>query len=214
MNYPRDFPKQLQPPVDAALAEGEITFLELRKSPGYSSSREGALLLNYIKHVFVAFVHQACQAGREGTWTGERIRAAMHEFFQGLALQTYTQKHVGSMDSTSIGTFQYSAMRAMQNSEEWIEIQAALRDVAKLQETQPDENPKAELSHRPSLDYRLDQAIASLDITHEELARQIGIGKTTYFAVKRGGGKRSTQLKVEQHLRKLKESGQIRTKEN
>lgn len=54
-----------------------------------------------------------------------------------------------------------------------------------------------------SLAYRLDEAVACLDITHDEMARRIGIGKTTYFAVKGGGGKRSTQLRVEQYLCKL-----------
>jgi len=57
-----------------------------------------------------------------------------------------------------------------------------------------------------ALDLRLDRAIARLDITHAELARRMKIGKTTYFAVKGGGGKQSTKLKVEQFLDKLDKS--------
>jgi hypothetical protein len=38
------------------------------------------------------------------------------------------------------------------------------------------------------------------------LARRIGIGKTTYFAVKGGGGKMSTRLKVERYLQKVNKS--------
>jgi hypothetical protein len=57
-----------------------------------------------------------------------------------------------------------------------------------------------------TLSKQLDELIARLDITHDELARRIKIGKTTYFAVKAGGGKRSTRLKVEQYVKKLNES--------
>jgi len=52
----------------------------------------------------------------------------------------------------------------------------------------------------------LDELVARLDITHDELARRIGIGKTTYFEVKSGGGKRSTRLKVEQYVQKVNKS--------
>jgi DNA-binding XRE family transcriptional regulator len=58
----------------------------------------------------------------------------------------------------------------------------------------------------PVIAHRLDEAVARLDITHDELARRIGIGKTTYYAVRKGEGKRSTQLKVERYLDKLNKS--------
>ena len=73
----------------------------------------------------------------------------------------------------------------------------------------PADQPRGPLEAQPPLALRLDEAVARLDITHEELARRIGIGKTTYFAVKGGAGKRSARLKVERYLRKLNESEPI-----
>jgi hypothetical protein len=56
--------------------------------------------------------------------------------------------------------------------------------------------------HAPNLEELMERAAGEMDLNHSELARRIGIGKTTYFAVKGGGGKRSTRIKVERYLTK------------
>jgi hypothetical protein len=75
-----------------------------------------------------------------------------------------------------------------------------LTSLDKAQRTVPSDQTPEET---PSISHRLDEAIAILDITHDELALRMGIGKTTYFAVKAGRGKKSTQLRVAQYLKKL-----------
>jgi hypothetical protein len=80
------------------------------------------------------------------------------------------------------------------------------RRIAPLPKDKTEDQPGKTPGASSSLAHRLEEAVARLDITHDELARRIGIGKTTYYAVKGGGGKTSTQLKVEQYLHKLNES--------
>jgi hypothetical protein len=53
---------------------------------------------------------------------------------------------------------------------------------------------------------RLDKAVAVLGIRHDEMARRMGIPKTTYFAVKRGDGKTSTKFKMDAYLKNLNKS--------
>ena len=98
--------------------------------------------------------------------------------------------------------------RILMVAKEW--SMEARRHLASLGDTpHPTNQPSESATPTLSLAHRLDEAIARLDITHDELARRIGIGKTTYFAVKGGDGKRSTQLKVERYLKKLESSEPI-----
>ena len=53
-----------------------------------------------------------------------------------------------------------------------------------------------------SLSDRLDTLVAESDITHEALAHRMKLGKTAYFAVKRGEGGKSSKIKVSNYLDK------------
>jgi hypothetical protein len=72
MDYPTDFPKHLQPPVDAAIHKAEAEYLEARKKDAQLfGARWQAFALERIKTIFFAFGEQACEAGRQNLWSGE-----------------------------------------------------------------------------------------------------------------------------------------------
>ncbi len=58
-------------------------------------------------------------------------------------------------------------------------------------------------SEPKSITERLDEAAIDEDITHEEQAHRIGIGKTAYYDVKRGKGGKKARMKTEHYLNRV-----------
>lgn len=54
-----------------------------------------------------------------------------------------------------------------------------------------------------SISDRLDEAVVLEDINHDEQARRIGIGRTTYYEVKNGRGGIKSRAKIENYLRRV-----------
>src|SRR5260370_37326194 len=133
MRYPNDFPEHLKPPVDSAIAQAEIDFLQARtegKAVDYSFSEiVDGLIYRYIHGVVCASAYQACRAFEEGAWNGERVRSAMDEFLTELIRKIYHEKHPNPGEF-SHGKFWENARRSTKNSDDWRKIQAELKRVA------------------------------------------------------------------------------------
>lgn len=87
MDYPEDFPKDLQPPVDAAIADAE---LEVRRLAKKGMSWDGTVLV-WVARIFFVFAEQACEAGRQGIWTGQTIRKRLDWYLYKLSTHAHQQ---------------------------------------------------------------------------------------------------------------------------
>ncbi len=122
-------------------------------------------------------------------------------------------------------------LNSLKNTTEWATYQSELLKVSEFQSTLPSRDlipipawmksaPPAHNSgstiktnDKPvaaptSLAEAMDETVARLNITHDELAHRIRLGKTTYYAVKGGRGKRSNRLKVQFYIEKVNKSEQ------
>ena len=71
-----------------------------------------------------------------------------------------------------------------------------------LDELMAESRDRAKRTRDEELSNRLDELVADLDITHEDLAHRMKLGKTAYFAVKGGNGGKSSRFKVNSYLDK------------
>jgi hypothetical protein len=67
---------------------------------------------------------------------------------------------------------------------------------------EPEPTPEKEDHQKKTFSERLDQLVTQENISHEELAHQIGVPRSTYFDIKAGRGGRRTRRKVEDYLSK------------
>jgi hypothetical protein len=132
MEYPDDFPEELQPPVDAALHDSEGEFLDAKKASEQFSSDANRLLSKYVKKVFIAFAYQAAVAWEQRLWNGERTRQALEEALGYIARYAHSRHH---QDQYSYDSFEKDVTSWIKNSDEWRKIQDRLKEVAESQST-------------------------------------------------------------------------------
>jgi len=130
MDYPDDFPKHLQPPVDAALHDAEGEFLDAKKPSRYLASEVDQLLFKYVLKVFKAFAYQAALAQEQGYWSGERTRQALDEILDQIARYAHSNHHPHAGNQFSFGDFWKSATEWVKDSQGWRKIQDRLKEVA------------------------------------------------------------------------------------
>jgi hypothetical protein len=121
MEYPSDFPERLQPRVDTAIADAEITFSDTRKG-GLSGGHLDVAMEAYIFKVFPVFAHQACEAVREGVWTGQRLRTAIEDFLSDLIRHVYWDKNPKST-SGLFESFESRTTLNIKASDIWRDLQ-------------------------------------------------------------------------------------------
>jgi hypothetical protein len=131
MEYPSDFPAELQPAVDAKFHQAERDFIDARKLLKHSFEMDG-LIINYIQKVFTAFALQACRAEERGLWSGQKVRRAMEEFRRRLTVHVFFDKHPNPRNSSALDDLQRDAKRTKEKSDDWREIQEELQRVARL----------------------------------------------------------------------------------
>ncbi len=86
MDYPEDFPDDLREHVETAIAQAEIDLVEQRKrlGPRFETQWQGILLL-WVKTIFFEFAERACDMGRRGDWSAEKIRKETSAYLKKLA---------------------------------------------------------------------------------------------------------------------------------
>jgi len=136
MEYPKDFPEHLKHPVEAAIAQAEITFSSQSSNfAGYWSPEEGEQwMYEYVHSVFTVFASQACRVFRDGTWSGEGARNALNLFLDSIIEHVFDEKHPTPTDHLR-WKFRRNVIRSIQNSEEWTKIQTEVKRIAEAQET-------------------------------------------------------------------------------
>src|SRR6266446_5189873 len=130
MEYPKDFPKHLQPPIDAAIAEAEIRISRAKQGTAYHPSQLDALMKEYIEHVFFVFASQVCRGGEEGIWNGERIRAVIEQCRRDLTSHVYYGKQTRTGDIAAFDRFAGEVKVSIESSYKWTEIQERLKTIA------------------------------------------------------------------------------------
>jgi len=201
MEFPDGFPEHLRAPVDAAIAQAEIDLSAQKKNFGrrFESHWHGILLV-WAKTIFFAFARQCCQAGHEGIWDGTRIRIESEKYLTAVAHAAYIRivplKHRNSPLEISLDEIS----RAVKEGDEWREFQSSVKGIAEGRADLVRAQPKAIAETPPPsipLSEKMDRAAALLHVSHDTMALRIRIGRTTYFAVKRGGGRPTSRMKVE-----------------
>jgi hypothetical protein len=132
MDFPDDFPTHLQPPVERSIAQAEIEFWKrMDSSQSTGDNTIAGFVDEYILKVFFAFARQARRAGKDGVWTGERIRNALDDFLERLIRKAY-------VDLSRIGhpfeSGYQDIRRKIRRSPDWMVHQKGMKDVARTQE--------------------------------------------------------------------------------
>jgi hypothetical protein len=135
MQYPEGFPLHLQSAVDQALADAEAEFLTAKrrspKFPPYTHQHAvEKLLQQYIAKVFFVFAQQACRAGAEGLWSGERMRSETDEFLHHLIVAAYYEK---SPSTNRLEFFEPDVKQKIKESDDWLRYQQTLAAIAQGQ---------------------------------------------------------------------------------
>jgi hypothetical protein len=224
MKYPDGFPEHLKNQVEAALSEAEIEFTTRRKEAAtWEPIQIEVLIKRYIRTVMFALADAACTAVEARIWTGENFRQAFNEYQYGLTEYVWAKKHPRPFDKSSMIDLRLAALTQIEESGEWIAIQERLKLAAQSPKSRfkalreqtesllaksivpfgesplPVAHPVVAVEPK-SIGERLDDVALVEDISHEEQAHRIGIGRTTYFEVKSGGGGRKARQKTENYL--------------
>ena len=130
MEYPPDFPERLQSKVDEVIAAAEVSFIDAKAKRSNAVYEDS--LSSYIETVFFGFAQQCVEAGREGYWTGERIRRAFREFLDVVIDRTFRDKLPSNkQNSTTRYQFREAALSSSQSWVGWREIHEGLNHVFK-----------------------------------------------------------------------------------
>jgi hypothetical protein len=220
MNFPSGFPDNAQSAVVAAQIrasgrmENELSYR--MPAPGYTKSQQlGSLGRSYILQIFAVFAYEACKLARDGIWTARRVDLEALEFLRQLAIELRSEySHLGMPDMVgSMGYLDSTIFRELKLSNEWKTYQDTLLEVAEFQAQFPSANPSGDskdplqkalltrstesLDIASTISQKLDEIILREDISHEELASRIRVGRTTYFEVKAGRGGRKAKKKID-----------------
>lgn len=222
MIFPNRFPGHAQAAVIAEQVQARAAFMKSLSlpgrggPPGYTAREQWAALARaYVLRIFYAFAHQACELGRLRTWTAKQVDDECREFLRLLASGVgieFGELPVPHMLGNT-GSILPEVWREFTKSEEWTKYQDELLQVAQLQADAAPESPTnapgtanastLEASPAKTISERLDEAVLHEDISHDEQASRIGIGRTTYFEVKAGRGGRKSRQKTELYLSRV-----------
>jgi hypothetical protein len=223
MIFPSGFPDRAQSAVVAAQIraiarmENELAYHML--NPGPKAELLGKLGRGYLMEILAVFAKQACELGHAGTWTARHIDIEVMAFMRQLAADFRSEySHIGMpamLDNWS--AIEPAVLRELKLSDKWKAYQAELLEIAESQMSltpasehvntdqpktiQPVTPPEtASGSSVPKIGDKLDDIVLREDVSHEELASRMGLGRTTYFEVKAGRGGRKSKKKVQNFI--------------
>jgi hypothetical protein len=225
LKYPAGFPPHLQAPVEGALARAELklrqglsmvpSIFEMPENsvPWITALKQrGTAAQSFVDDVFQAFFPLAFQAGREGSWTPQRIREAVEHFATALIPDAATL--AGLSGWHSFGSFCKFMLVRLQDSEAWTNYLHGLAGVADEiasapAVTAPRTSRKTSRSRvtkdseatqewrREALDgYATRHAIdPESRFLVKKLARHLKISRDTLYSLVRGDGKYAAEKK-------------------
>jgi hypothetical protein len=170
----------------------------------YSSDQSAQVLepslVKYFVTVTCAFGHEACLVAMHSApgvtpWGADRVRSEVRDFLKSLLLEALTRwdfQMVRSMISN--GQVAPIALLRFEATPEWRKYERELVSLSSVQS-------RAVNSPTLSLADRLDTCKARRDMTDEQVWHAIGLGKTTYYAVRNGLGNRVNKIKVSDWLK-------------
>lgn len=219
--YPRAFSSQAKAKIVAAeiralreASEPSVLLSGPRFIPGTTFRREASGFFQYILTVFAAYAHEACELGRNGKWSADVVDREAREGLRMIVMQAQSKfdssKHhfPEEMATRLEGVLKPDVQRFFEKSPEWIAYQDELLAVT---ETKPEDDSKSfgrSIQNFPlmtqvepkKIGQLLEETTIKQSISHEELANRIGISRSSYFAVKAGGGGKKSIAKVRIYL--------------
>jgi hypothetical protein len=112
LTYPEDFPQRSRAKVELALEQAEVDFGErnmpnpafVHLSPAEVAKRHIDLdrrTKQLVADVLFVFAEEACDLGRQGRWSAERIRTTTEDFTKWLSGPTSISAQVPVVDGRS-----------------------------------------------------------------------------------------------------------------
>jgi len=204
MDYPRDFPNDLKPPVDAAIHTAEIAFIDAKELAGprfqYEAER---LILGYVEAVFFGFAVQAVEAVKQGAWTGERVRQALPKFLEDLGHRAYFDKHPDPGAHHRAEYFSTTLRNESKSWKGWRAIHKGLKQAAEQREASADGGGAS----MPKRGYRKqvqDWMEREQLETVEHAARRLRLSKSALKSIMSSKGKlRYSQATLERVLKEI-----------
>jgi DNA-binding Xre family transcriptional regulator len=197
MDYPQGFPDHLKPPVDIAFSEAEIDFAKLQKVD-YSKDDTIRHMERYIRSVYFAFAHAACNAVAEGLWTPEKCRHELEYYREGLSRHVYYNKGHWRTTPEELFELDRRVKRINEGLPEWMQIQEELKSAIQVAS-----GPKPSPVEMRTVGQRLDEIAEHKGISHEELAHRIGVSRSSYFEVKAGRGGKKARTKTLTYIKQV-----------
>jgi len=144
MRYPQEFSLQARAGVEAEQLKARQEFAAAKGEmpPAGSTTYRWELtaFYKYVLRVFLAFVREAGELGRQRTWAVDRVRSESEEFLRRFANQAHyedgrdrTGKAFPEVTSNLSGNLSSSVTQSLRERPEWHEFEAALLAVAERQ---------------------------------------------------------------------------------
>lgn len=203
MEYPKNFPEDLQRPVDIAIAEAEAEFIEATDGRPLNIPEA---LWQYVVKIYFAFGDQVCQEMRDGVCSGYAARLQMEQFLHALLQRTYWEKnHGGSGSGESRDLFRTRTTGQIRSSKRWGDYQRSL--AAALGEAVPvahaaiqAQTPTRRGYREPILDWMNRSELSRV----EDAAKRLALSKSALKSIMSSKGKpRYSQVTLERVLKEI-----------
>jgi hypothetical protein len=219
MDYPEEFSKQAKARVTGAIAEA-VSALILQKGVKTGFLNPAGPALEYAASVFYAYSCEACDLGCSCVWDVDLVDKKVRDVIHSVVIDARTEcRHYGVdlpifdlFDSRGLSSHFWVHFKAMPA---WQHYQVRLREIAKIQSEgivvpsgsendSPISAPKVDVK---TVGEQLDEIALRADITHDEQAHRIGIGRTAYYEVKNGRGGKKARTKTYNYLKRVASTG-------
>src|SRR5258708_18630440 len=144
MDYPQEFSTQARARIEAERLNANRELEQDHTIPapeGWTAERwDEVSFYAYVLRVFLAFAREACQLGREGRWSVDRVRQEAESYLRQFAMDAYTERghdRTGSKLKNVLNRWNedlrprvYSELR---KSDEWRQFEADLLGLAEQQ---------------------------------------------------------------------------------
>jgi hypothetical protein len=146
LTYPEDFPQRSRAKVELALEQAEVDFGErnmpnpafVHLSPAEVAKRHIDLerrTKQLVADVLFVFAEEACDLGRQGRWSAERIRTTTEDFLHQMAVRAYFDRRAGAGCGREV--FESELKAEIETSGRWKEYRQQRLAIAKGQAATP-----------------------------------------------------------------------------
>jgi hypothetical protein len=191
-------------PKESRAAVYEVEIVSRRKySIAFDGHQNRLALIAYILEVFISY---AREISKMPGWSVDQVATESEDFLRGLTMEAYGESGCGD-PTNHRGEFLPELNRMFRQSAQWKAYEDVLLDLAQRHiagTTIATHLPSTPIPKtEKSLSERCDDLCLNENISQEELAARMGLSRSTYFAVKAGGGGRKAKAKAERYFRSL-----------